>query len=134
MKKVVNAVAFVFYKDGKILLERRKKDKKIDAGKLSFPSGIVENETEEEALIREAKEELDVNIKKFKYLGHFIYPKKRINFFVTYFLVTDWEGEIKRKEAAKLRWISLNEYKKINVWLDRLIAQALKFLRKEKYL
>ena len=61
-KKYINVVACVLQKNGKILIASRPLTKKF-SGFFEFPGGKVEkNETNEEALIREIKEELNLEI------------------------------------------------------------------------
>ncbi|MEM1136969.1 MAG: NUDIX domain-containing protein, partial [Bacteroidota bacterium] len=61
-------VAGVIFKDEQLLVCRRNKGKK-QAGLWEFPGGKVEeNESHSEALIREIKEELNLDIKVEKFL------------------------------------------------------------------
>jgi 8-oxo-dGTP diphosphatase len=65
MKEVV---AGVLYHNGKILLAKRAKGLKLE-GKWEFPGGKIEaGETPEQALSREMKEELLIDIKNINYL------------------------------------------------------------------
>ncbi|MFX1301472.1 MAG: NUDIX hydrolase [Promethearchaeota archaeon] len=65
----VNVVALIVRKNGEVLLERRKKDRKVDPGKLVIPEGHVEDtETQEQACKRELKEELDLECSKFRHV------------------------------------------------------------------
>ncbi len=57
------AIIFLIYKDGKILLERKLNPGKSYSGRIVIPGGKVEvdqNETPEQAVIREMKEECKV--------------------------------------------------------------------------
>ncbi|MBI5126522.1 MAG: NUDIX hydrolase [Candidatus Taylorbacteria bacterium] len=61
-------------KDGKILFQRRTADAKRFAGLLSFFGGGLENnETPEQALVRELKEELDYSVTNATYVGEHPY-------------------------------------------------------------
>ncbi|MDD3383109.1 MAG: (deoxy)nucleoside triphosphate pyrophosphohydrolase [Bacilli bacterium] len=63
MKNIVEVVAAVIKKDDLILCTQRPNSKQF-SGYWEFPGGKVEkDETKEEALIREIKEELNVKIK-----------------------------------------------------------------------
>ena len=67
---VAAAVAAILEYDKKIVLIRRAKDP--GKGKLDLPGGFVDpKESAEEAVIREVKEELQIDIKEPKYLGSF---------------------------------------------------------------
>ena len=75
MKKVVNAI-ILDAKSEKVLVIKRREG--IHSGKWAFPGGIVEdNETSENALKREIKEELGVKIGKIiKRIGAYEYPRE----------------------------------------------------------
>ena len=60
-RKLVVVAAGVIYYKGKILIAQRRKDKSL-GGMWEFPGGKIEaGETCEQALIREIKEEFDIN-------------------------------------------------------------------------
>ena len=57
--KTVQTVSFILIKDGKVLVERRRLDRRNDPGAVVIPGGHVEpGESHIEALRRELKEEL----------------------------------------------------------------------------
>ena len=72
--KLRKVAVIIFYdKEGRILLQNRKGINKFgvewDWG--FFGGGIEENETPKQALVREIKEELDFDLKEFRYLGEY---------------------------------------------------------------
>lgn len=72
-RKLVVVAAGVIYYKGKILIAQRRKDKSL-GGMWEFPGGKIEaGETCEQALIREIKEEFDINIKVSKRLMEYTY-------------------------------------------------------------
>lgn len=78
---VATAVAGILKYNNEVILTVRAHDP--DVGKLDLPGGFVDpGETAEEALIREVKEELDVDIEDLKYLFSFSneYRYKGINY------------------------------------------------------
>ena len=69
-------------KDGKYLIARRKTGSKDVLGKWEFPGGKVErNETEENAIEREIKEEFEMSIKAIKFITNNVceYPDKVVD-------------------------------------------------------
>lgn len=61
-KKIINVVAAAIEKDGKIFCAQRPEGKSL-GGYWEFPGGKLEaNETPEEVLVREIKEEFDSEI------------------------------------------------------------------------
>ena len=80
---MIDVVAAVIQnEEGKILIAQRNL-KKSQGGLWEFPGGKIEpNETKEEAIIREIKEEMDIDIEAKKFIGQkvFNYPDKEINY------------------------------------------------------
>ena len=124
----------VFIKDNKLLLEERREDEDNYAGFWSFPGGhMKEDETPEQALKREMKEELEVEIIKFKKLGSFKdkdpTSKKEYNHIA--FLCTGWDKHISgTTEQKQVRWIKINEIEKIPN-LTSFIKDIIEAVRKE---
>ncbi|MEG0073553.1 MAG: (deoxy)nucleoside triphosphate pyrophosphohydrolase [Clostridia bacterium] len=124
---MVNVVAAVIKENDKILIAKRNL-KKSQGGLWEFPGGKIEvGETSEEALIREIKEELDVNITVDKYLTEekFIYPEKEINLIA--FKAKILSGELTLNEHEQIEWIdkkSLDNYKFAPA--DKFIVEYLK--------
>ena len=79
---IINVVAAVIRdEEGRILITQRNL-KKAQGGLWEFPGGKIESEeTKEHAIVREIKEELDVDIEYKDYLAEkvFEYPEKTIN-------------------------------------------------------
>jgi len=105
--KVVGAV--IINNENKILIAKRKMDDSC-AGKWEFPGGkIEEGETQEEALIREIKEELDIEVK----IGNFITENSTVSknkhlTLYTYF-AEFLSGEIKIIDHEKINWVTKKE-------------------------
>ena len=111
--KVCVAVHLLLIKDGKILLERSVKPYKDYYMKLVIPSGhLKEGENVEEAMIREAKEELGIEVKELE-----LVQIMNVNGFSDvydcyFFLCKDYAGEIRNNEpeyAKELEWHSLDK-------------------------
>lgn len=79
---MITVVAALIEKDGKYLIARRSTGSSDVLGKWEFPGGKVEQEeTEENAIEREIKEEFEMNIKAIKFLVNNVceYPTKTID-------------------------------------------------------
>lgn len=79
---MIDVVAALIKKDNKVLIAKRSTGDILNLGKWEFPGGKVkENETYEQAIIREIKEEFNINIKVIKFVTSsiFKYPNKTIN-------------------------------------------------------
>ena len=118
--KTLNVVAAIIHKDNKILATKRGYGEFIN--QWEFPGGkMEENETKEEALIREIKEELNVEIEitNFALDLEYQYP--------TFYLKMSCYDCIIKKGTPKLlehndaRWLSRDELDDVN-WIPADIA------------
>lgn len=97
--------------DNKILLAKRPEGKQL-AGLWEFPGGkLEENETPEEALVRELKEELDIQVQPpclapFSFASH---TYERFHLLMPVYLCRKWQGTIKAREHSDLKWVSPNK-------------------------
>ncbi|MDO8537270.1 MAG: NUDIX domain-containing protein [archaeon] len=126
---VKQLVAFLLFDDWKILAEVRKSTDDFGAGAVWIPGGhIEENETSEQAMFREMKEELGITPLKFFALCKLPWKKDNKDYSIDYFVCTEWAGEIKNKEASQLIWISENEINKLDEEVDKkAFTKCLKF-------
>lgn len=79
---VIKVVAALIKKDNKYLIAKRSTGAEDVLDKWEFPGGKVEpNETEENAIEREIKEEFDMDIKAVRFLTNNIceYPSKTVD-------------------------------------------------------
>ena len=125
--KEIDKIAFIYIKDGKILstLSRGKDTYYIPGGKREG------NETDEETLIRECKEELTINIKKdtIKYYGTFeaqAHGKTEGIIVKMTCYIAEFEGELKPdSEIQEMIWL---DYSNLDVKIspvDQLIFKDL---------
>lgn len=106
----------ILLKNNKILIGKRPKTKKTYAGFWDVFGGHVEDgETPEEAMKRELKEELDIEVAEYK----FFYlmkndldstSKKACDHY--FFIVTKWKGLIRNSDAEALEWVSKKDLSK----------------------
>lgn len=78
---MINVVAAVIKDENEKILITQRNLKKSQGGLWEFPGGKIEpNETRENAIVREIKEELDIDIEVKFYLSEkvFNYPEKEI--------------------------------------------------------
>ena len=111
MKKV-NVSAAVIVKDNKYFIAKRNKDKHL-GGYFEFPGGKQnEDETLEQTVIREIKEELNVDITVDRKLGEEHYSDEKINVHLHYFFCTIIKGDIVLNEHEEAAWVSKEEFNK----------------------
>lgn len=113
---MINVVAAILQKEEKILIAKKRKGKPL-AGFWEFPGGKIEiGEIPEEALIRELKEEMDIEIEVNKYIGESVYDYGN-NKIVSLkgYTATIKDGEIKLSDHDEYRWITLEEIQEYNM-------------------
>lgn len=107
---MINVVAaIIINEEGKILITQRNL-KKSQGGLWEFPGGKIESgETKEQAIVREIKEELDVNIRADQYIDEkvFNYPEKDINLIAIKCSILN--GNIVLKEHEDAKWVTSDE-------------------------
>ncbi|MBL9046774.1 MAG: 8-oxo-dGTP diphosphatase MutT [Tabrizicola sp.] len=109
---LVSAVALIDA-DGRVLLAQRPEGKSL-AGLWEFPGGKVEpGETPEAALIRELKEELDIDtwascLAPLSFASH-SYPD--FHLLMPLFACRRWQGTVRAAEGQKLAWVKPNALK-----------------------
>lgn len=102
---MINVVAAIIEKENKILITKRNL-KKSQGGLWEFPGGkIEEGETKQEALKREIKEELDLDIEVYEQVTEKVhhYPDKDIN--LISFKCKIISGELKLIEHEEYKWV-----------------------------
>ena len=109
MPEITRVTAAIMTNDEKIMIAKRKSTGKLP-NKWEFPGGKVENdETPEQCLKREMKEEFDIDVSVGEYLGSSVYKYDHI-FIELLAYRTYWEeGEIDLKDHDEFKWISLEQ-------------------------
>ena len=112
---IVASVALI-NSDNQILIAQRPKEKHL-SGLWEFPGGKVEkNESPESTLIRELKEELNVNINK-KCVAPLTFSEfdyKEFNLLLLLYVCRRWDGDPESMENNPIKWVKSNklrEYK-----------------------
>ena len=103
---IVSAVTLVDH-DGRVLISKRPKGKHM-SGFWEFPGGKLEiGETPEECLIREIKEEIDINLSNFCFspLTFSLNEYDEFNILLLLYVCREWEGIILGKEKQELKWV-----------------------------
>ena len=107
--KIVVSIALI-NNENEILLSKRPEKKHL-SGFWEFPGGKVEEgETPEKALIREVKEELniDINNKCIAPLSFSEFDYKNFQLLLLLYICRRWDGEPMSMENNKLEWVKPN--------------------------
>lgn len=111
------AVCPLIMREGKFLCQRRTKTGYMDGyWDLAGTGHVDEGETASQALIRECREELGIEVKRdavhFAHLAQNCQSQNDTAYLYLYFVVTDFSGEVVLNEPDKhsgLTWFSLDE-------------------------
>lgn len=113
--KEIKVVAAIIQKENKILATKRGYGEFINMWE--FPGGKIEpGETKEEALIREIKEELNIEINVNKFAIDIEYQYPNFYLFMSCFMCSIKEGSIELLEHNDGKWITKEELNTLN-WL-----------------
>lgn len=128
--KEIETTLCLFKEEKRILLALKKRG--FGEGKYNGVGGkIKENETPEEAMIREAKEEIDCIPIEFEKMGEVEFlefyngEKSKLKFHL--YVATKWEGTPKETEEMKPYWFNLDEipydkmFKDDTYWLPLIL-------------
>ncbi|UTW59484.1 (deoxy)nucleoside triphosphate pyrophosphohydrolase [Kordiimonas sp. SCSIO 12603] len=109
---LVSAIALID-PEGRILIAQRPEGKSM-AGLWEFPGGKVEEgEIPEAALIRECKEELDIDITAaclapFAFASH---TYEKFHLLMPLFVCRKWEGLVRPMEGQQTKWVKIRDLK-----------------------
>ena len=102
---IVSAISLVD-RDGRILISKRSENKFMP-GYWEFPGGKLEGgETPEQCLIREIKEEINIDLENFCFstLTFSLNEYNEFNILLLLYICREWEGVIIAKENQELKW------------------------------
>ena len=109
--KQIKVVAGLILQNDKLLICQRPNFKDHPL-KWEFPGGKIKNdETNEEALIREINEELSINIINYEELisYNFNYQDLNKNVFIYFYLVNNFSGKVLNNFHKELKWIEIKD-------------------------
>lgn len=115
MKPHYEVVAAIIKKDDKYLLAQRK-NKGETALKWEFPGGKIEvNESHQQALIREIKEEFNSIISIEYHIISTAYEYNSFNITIHFYLCSLIKGNLDLKEHINKAWVSKDDFHKYDI-------------------
>ena len=110
--KPINVVAAIIKKKDYYLIAKRNRNKHM-ALRWEFPGGKVEvGETFHNALFREIKEELNIEISIDKKIGTETYKDDEINVILHYYICQIKKGVIQLNEHEEIAWVEKKDFNK----------------------
>ena len=125
-KKIIEVVGAAIIKDNKVLAMQRSEQMTLP-GMWEFPGGKIEaNETEEQALIREIKEELNITVEIRDYINEASYDYDFGTVKLKVYTAEIVAGDILMEEHSDGKWVTADELMAID-WapVDIPAAEAL---------
>ena len=107
---MINVVAAIIKKDDLYLIVQRNRNKHLGL-KWEFPGGKVQfNETFEEALSREIKEELNMIINVYGKVTEEKYKDDKIDIVLHYYLCSQESGTLRLNEHENFAWVEKKDF------------------------
>lgn len=115
-----------------LMLYRNKKEKDLNKGKWIGVGGhIEENETNDECIVREVKEETNLDLLDFKLCGEVLFDLNGFIELMYVYTSKNFKGELKECDEGTLEWIDKSKIETLNIWEgDKYIFQA---MEKDEY-
>ncbi|RZJ56021.1 MAG: (deoxy)nucleoside triphosphate pyrophosphohydrolase [Flavobacterium sp.] len=111
---MINVIAGIIYNNDKILVARRASHKQL-GGFWEFPGGKLEaSETHETCVIRELKEEMNIDISVNKYLMFNEHEYSGFSIRLHAYLCTFISGQLKLTDHDQVDWVDVSELSRIN--------------------
>jgi len=128
-KVVLVAACALIDGEGRVLMAERPEGKEL-AGLWEFPGGKVEGgETPEEALVRELREELGIEVdpgalEPFSFAS---YGYERFHLLMPLYLCRHWTGKAAPMEGQRIRWSTFSDLEALPMPpADKPLVEALK--------
>lgn len=125
---VETVLAYIQRNNQYLLLFRNKKKNDINEGKWIGVGGHVEQgETPEDALIREIKEETNLDVLSYSKRGIVYFINNNISEAMHLYVVTKVEGSIQECDEGELRYVDIDKMDELPMWEgDKIFLQYLK--------
>lgn len=114
----LTTLCYIEKDDSYLMLHRVKKVNDVNQDKWIGVGGkFEEDETPDECLLREVKEETGLDLKQYQFRGlvTFISDKWETEYMHLY-TATDYEGELKTCDEGELVWVSKKDISSLNIW------------------
>jgi mutator protein MutT len=126
MKKTVDTISLILVKDGKVLVERRRTDRKTYPGIVVIPGGHLEpGESYEDACRREMREILGVDCSRLTFYDRMLCITDVEDQLNRWFTCEDWAGEPHCTEADEIFWIGRGEVDHLDFEEDHKVVTRL---------
>ena len=127
MQRISVVAGILIDKNKRLLLSQRQSFKTFPL-QWEFPGGkVVAGESPEIALIRELKEELNVDAKQLKFFLKLEHDYDQLTVLIDFFLVNSWKGRLIANEGQVLDWYKLDQVRQVDLLeADTLVIEKLR--------
>ena len=109
MMDFIKVTAAILFKNNKLLIAQRKTEDRL-SNKWEFPGGKVENdETPEECLKREMKEEFGIDVSVGEFISESLYHYDHISISLLAYRTFWNNGELKIKAHQNIEWVTISQ-------------------------
>lgn len=117
MKIRETTLAYIYQDHHYLMLFRNKKKNDINIGKWIGVGGHLENnETLDECIIREVKEETGLIVNSLNYRGKILFVSDDLEEIMHLYLINDISGDIKECNEGQLEWIKEENLLSLEMW------------------
>lgn len=127
---MVKTTIIYLEKDNKyLMLHRNKKEKDLNKDKWIGVGGHMEdNETNDECIIREVKEETGLELIDFKLCGEVLFDIDGFIELMYVYTSTNFKGELIECNEGTLEWVEKSRINQLNIWEgDIIIFEKMKY-------
>ena len=114
----LTTLCYIEKDDKYLMLHRVKKEKDVNKDKwVGVGGGFEKDETPEECLLREVKEETGLTLTKYAYRGLVTFVSDEWETeYMHLFTATEYTGEIQICDEGELVWVPKSDISSLNIW------------------
>ncbi len=114
----LTTLCYIEKDDKYLMLHRVKKEKDVNKDKwVGVGGGFEKDETPEECLLREVKEETGLTLTKYAYRGLVTFVSDEWETeYMHLFTATEYTGEIQTCDEGELVWVPKSDISSLNIW------------------
>lgn len=113
----ITVLAYIKKDDCYLMLLRNKKQNDMNEGKwLGIGGHVEENETPDQALIREVKEETNLDVISYTYRGLLTFINNDYQEIMHLYTVEKFSGELKECDEGTLKYQKIKDIPNLNIW------------------
>ena len=115
MQRISVVAGILIDKEKRLLLSQRQSFKAFPL-QWEFPGGkVVVGESPEMALIRELKEELNIDAKQLELFLKLEHDYDQLKVLIDFYLVNSWKGRLIANEGQVIDWYKLNQLRQVDL-------------------